>query len=218
MAFVYRSETIAEIVKALVSTQKLLNENALTKDKKGLRNTYATYENIAAHCQWAALQNDIYITQPFEIHDGNVYMCLSLKHISGEFLNSYDYLYPAGPSDWEFKSHNDEQQSKGGIKTYVGRYQLKHMFCLAIEDEDIDSKKNDDGQNRNQNYHIRYVDTQKKLISKQQANELRTLLANHENSQELTDDIRKTYKIQNLEMLEEKHYSSVLGLLVELGK
>jgi hypothetical protein len=211
MSFTYRSETISEISKALIEAQKYLNANPISKNKKGLRNTYASYEEIASHCQEAALSCDICMTQSFVIKDDSVYMCLMLIHKSGEFLCSYDYLYPVMLSPLGLKTQNDEQQAKGSIKTYVGRYQLKHMFCLAIEEDDID-----DGKQRYMQQ--RPAAPQKVYINKEQREKIKALLENLKNPRDAISSIINLYSINKLEEIEARNFETICHLLLRFAK
>jgi hypothetical protein len=136
--FIYRSDKIENITKAMVQFQK--NLKYIKKGDKG-QFDYAKLETILYHVLPKLTACDISLEQSSFVYNDTVYLRTSVNHITGEFKAAYDFLYTVDMAKIIAKGPQDAgklQQTLGTIKTYQCRYALTNLLCLPVMDKDFD--------------------------------------------------------------------------------
>lgn len=132
-----RSESIAEIAKALSAAQA-----EITIAKKDRKNSYFQSDYATLSSVWEAIRqplskNGLAILQPCRFEDGNVIVTTLLSHTSGQWI-SEELLMPSmmskkGSSEMMASS---SPQAIGSVMTYARRYALSAMVGVAPDDDD----------------------------------------------------------------------------------
>lgn len=138
--FIYRSEEINELTKAMIQFQGSMDY--VTKNAKG-QFDYASLDAILYHVIPKLTSCNIQLEQSDMYYNDDVYLRTVITHSSGQFKASYDYLYPKSFMTTLPKSSQAAgtvQQTLGSIKSYQCRYALKNFLCIPIMDPDFDDK------------------------------------------------------------------------------
>lgn len=179
--FVYQSETLKELPAALSNFQANMKGKITRSDDGQFK--YARLDTILAAIIEPLKEHKLAVSQHSFPYNGIIYMKTVLLHNNSEFIASISILYSEAAALKECSSMQEEgnkQKKLGAIHTYQGRYALKHLLGLAIEDEDFDDKKKESEEDSNYNEKEskstqKSVWTYKQLegcITKQQSNEL----------------------------------------------
>ncbi len=126
-----QSETITELVKALVKFQGLFQNASLKKDGKNahLKNGYVTLDNLLVTIRPMLIECGLVICQDMT----GDFLSTTIYHTSGEFRTS---MMPFSPMSGN-KGTNALQDMGGGI-TYAKRYSLSAILCINV-DTDTDA-------------------------------------------------------------------------------
>lgn len=99
---------------------------AVTKDKKSFKGSYATLENV-----WNSIRKIINTNHFVVTHSSDEKGVTTIAmHVSGEKLQSF--------MPW---SGNTDSQEQGKELTYARRYGINAIFNVIVEDEDTDAAK-----------------------------------------------------------------------------
>jgi hypothetical protein len=124
---VWMSETLAEIVPALVKAKAAFLPAVRDSENPHFRSKFVSLEGVHKAVDEALLANGLVVVQPTRVgEDGRAVLITRLMHSSGEWLAGE---YPvtasqAGP------------QGEGSGMTYARRYALMAMMGIAPEDDD----------------------------------------------------------------------------------
>jgi len=121
-----QSETITELVKALVKFQGLFQNASLKKDGKNahLKNGYVTLDNLLTTIRPMLIECGLVICQDMT----GDFLSTTIYHTSGEFRTS---MMPFSPMSGN-KGTNALQDMGGGI-TYAKRYSLSAILCINVD-------------------------------------------------------------------------------------
>lgn len=121
-----QSETITELVKALVKFQGLFQTASLKKDGKNnhLKNGYVTLDNLLSTIRPMLIECGLVICQDMT----GDFLSTTIYHTSGEFRTS---MMPFSPMSGN-KGTNALQDMGGGI-TYAKRYSLSAILCINVD-------------------------------------------------------------------------------------
>ena len=121
-----QSETITELVKALVKFQGLFQNASLKKDGKNahLKNGYVTLDNLLVTIRPMLIECGLVICQDMT----GDFLSTTIYHTSGEFRTS---MMPFSPMSGN-KGTNALQDMGGGI-TYAKRYSLSAILCINVD-------------------------------------------------------------------------------------
>jgi len=121
-----QSETITELVKALVKFQGLFQTASLKKDGKNnhLKNGYVTLDNLLSTIRPMLVECGLVICQDMT----GDFLSTTIYHTSGEFRTS---MMPFSPMSGN-KGTNALQDMGGGI-TYAKRYSLSAILCINVD-------------------------------------------------------------------------------------
>lgn len=122
-----KSDSIAEISKALVAVQKITMSAAKDRTNPHFKSKYADLTSVWDACRKPLNDNKLAITQLTDSDDGvTVTVHTMLVHESGEFISSSLTMKP-GKAD---------PQGIGGAITYARRYGLAALVGVVTEDDD----------------------------------------------------------------------------------
>ena len=121
-----QSETITELVKALVKFQGLFQTASLKKDGKNnhLKNGYVTLDNLLSTIRPMLIECGLVICQDMT----GDFLSTTIYHTSGEFRTS---MMPFSPMSGN-KGTNALQDMGGGI-TYAKRYSLSACLQISVD-------------------------------------------------------------------------------------
>ena len=124
--YLIQSETITELVKALVKFQGLFQTASLKKDGKNahLKNGYVTLDNLLSTIRPMLIECGLVICQDMT----GDFLSTTIYHTSGEFRTS---MMPFSPMSGN-KGTNALQDMGGGI-TYAKRYSLSAILCINVD-------------------------------------------------------------------------------------
>lgn len=124
------SDNIDKIAPALLAAQKRIKGYSKDSTNPHYKSRYASLESTLAACKDALNDNGISILQPVLVADGgHVSVATALIHESGQ------WLYYAGSIPCE----KPTPQAAGSAITYLRRYGLQAVMCLAEEDDDAEA-------------------------------------------------------------------------------
>lgn len=121
-----RSETIAELVKALVAAQAVMGAAAKDKLNPHFGSKYADLGSCLDACRKPLTDNGLAIMQPPSAIGASVTVSTVLMHISGEWISS----------DMTITAEKATAQGLGSALSYARRYSLSSMIGLGAEDDD----------------------------------------------------------------------------------
>jgi ORF020 len=138
------SETIINLSKALVETQKELKQPLKYAKNPFFKSEYVPLENVAEAITESATKHGLAFSQyATTTETGNVSVGTIVFHESGEFIEFPPLI---------LKPENTKPQSIGSAITYAKRYSLSAVFGVTSDKDDDGNKANGNGepQKRNQ--------------------------------------------------------------------
>lgn len=128
------SETIINLSKALVETQKELKQPLKDAKNPFFKSEYVPLENVAEAITESATKHGLAFSQyATTTETGNVSVGTIVFHESGEFIE-----YPP----LILKPENTKPQSIGSAITYAKRYSLSAVFGITSDKDDDGNKAN----------------------------------------------------------------------------
>lgn len=212
MEFIRRSENVENLVKALVAVQAEIEpvykeEKTNGAYKKPQERSYACakLETILQAILPLLAKNNIALDQSDIVHEGHLYLCTTITHISGEFKSSYDYLYPI-----DFLAPNNQQEA-GKIKTYQCRYAIKNFLCIPTPDRDIDDGQKSNNKSLYYGYKSENLnDNSNQKLTAEQLQEIKLAL---DDNQDILDLTLKRLKLARLEDIKQADFQFALDTI-----
>lgn len=123
-----KSESIAEIAKALAAFQEDVVQPAKTANNPFFKSKYVPIENVVETINAFGPKQGLSFTQwPSTDSNGRTGVATLLMHTSGEFLE-YDPFF--------VKSDKETAQAAGSTITYLRRYALAAAYGLTSDEDD----------------------------------------------------------------------------------
>lgn len=136
------SETIINLSKALVETQKELKQPLKDAKNPFFKSEYVPLENVAEAITQTATKYGLAFSQyATTTESGNVSVGTIVFHESGEYIE-----YPP----LILKPENTKPQSIGSAITYAKRYALSAIFGITSDKDDDGNKANGNGEQQKQ--------------------------------------------------------------------
>lgn len=136
------SETIINLSKALVETQKELKQPLKDAKNPFFKSEYVPLENVTEAITESATKHGLAFSQyATTTETGNVSVGTIVFHESGEFIE-----YPP----LILKPENTKPQSIGSAITYAKRYSLSAVFGITSDKDDDGNKANRNGEPQKQ--------------------------------------------------------------------
>lgn len=123
-----KSETIAELSKAFVKTQKELKQPLKDANNPFFKSKYVPLENVVESITKSASKNGIAFSQfPSQDENGMTTVGTVVMHESGEWIE-YDPI--------KIKPVKNDPQAVGSAITYAKRYALSAIFGITSDQDD----------------------------------------------------------------------------------
>ena len=136
------SETIINLSKALVETQKELKQPLKDAKNPFFKSEYVPLENVAEAITESATKHGLAFSQyATTTETGNVLVGTIVFHESGEFIEFPPLI---------LKPENTKPQSIGSAITYAKRYSLSAVFGITSDKDDDGNKANGNGEQQKQ--------------------------------------------------------------------
>lgn len=136
------SETIINLSKALVETQKELKQPLKDAKNPFFKSEYVPLENVAEAITESATKHGLAFSQyATTTETGNVSVGTIVFHESGEFIEFPPLI---------LKPENTKPQSIGSAITYAKRYSLSAVFGITSDKDDDGNKANENGESQKQ--------------------------------------------------------------------
>lgn len=136
------SETIINLSKALVETQKELKQPLKYAKNPFFKSEYVPLENVAEAITESATKHGLAFSQyATTTETGNVSVGTIVFHESGEFIEFPPLI---------LKPENTKPQSIGSAITYAKRYSLSAVFGITSDKDDDGNKANGNGEQQKQ--------------------------------------------------------------------
>lgn len=136
------SETIINLSKALVETQKELKQPLKDAKNPFFKSEYVPLENVAEAITESATKHGLAFSQyATTTETGNVSVGTIVFHESGEFIEFPPLI---------LKPENTKPQSIGSAITYAKRYSLSAVFGITSDKDDDGNKANGNGEQQKQ--------------------------------------------------------------------
>lgn len=121
-----RSESIAELVKALVAAQTVMGAAAKDKLNPHFGSRYADLASCLDACRKPLADNGLAMFQPSSASGPSVTVTTLLAHTSGEWISC----------DLTITAEKQTAQGLGSALSYARRYGLSSLIGLAADDDD----------------------------------------------------------------------------------
>lgn len=136
------SETIINLSKALVETQKELKQPLKDAKNPFFKSEYVPLENVAEAITESATKHGLAFSQyATTTESGNVSVGTIVFHESGEYIEFPPLI---------LKPENTKPQSIGSAITYAKRYSLSAVFGITSDKDDDGNKANGNGEPQKQ--------------------------------------------------------------------
>jgi hypothetical protein len=126
---VEKSESIVELIKALMKVQVALKPAVRDKVNPFLKSKYADLSGVWDVCRELLKENKLAVVQVSGIDSNGCYLETILTHESGEWISGKYPLRPVKP---------DDPQAMGSALTYARRYTLAAILGIVTEDDDAE--------------------------------------------------------------------------------
>ncbi len=190
-----RSETIVEIVKALIKAQTKFKIAKFDKTNPHFKSKYASLNSVLASVQDGLEANGLAISNL--IYDGKI--MTTLFHESGEWLGC-EMEIPSGISP----------QDKGKAITYFRRYSVCCLLSISTgEDEDDDGNSAEKAHSAKQKAEQNHAVPSQKMNVKQTSEIIELLNGDHD----LFNKILTAYQANNLNDIDAIHYQKIMDRL-----
>lgn len=119
------TETTGALAAALSKAQAVMRSAKFNKTNPHFKNRYADLASIIEATRKPLTDNGLSITQATEVNGHGFGLRTTLRHSSGESVDSF-YPLPASA----------KPQELGSALTYARRYSLSSIVCIAADDDD----------------------------------------------------------------------------------
>ena len=137
--FPSRSDSIAELAKALCKMQSQMDVAKRASENPFFKSSYADLASVWKAIQKPMTDNGLCFSQRVWRNEEMVLVATDLMHISGEYMRSDVALRIPQVINKDGKSQEDPQKL-GSVITYLRRYSLAAIVGLAVEGEDDDAE------------------------------------------------------------------------------
>lgn len=173
-----QTEDIKELVAALSKAQSVMKPAVFNRINPHFRNRYADFTSCMDACRMPLSENGLAVIQFCETIDGKLNLVTMLAHTSGQWMRS----------EFPIISAKMDSQGIGSAMTYAKRYSLCGMVGIVADEESDDDAEAAVGRYRQPEaakapikpyvkpLDIGPAEQEKKLVSVEQAEELRALL------------------------------------------
>ena len=121
-----QSEKTDLISKALIGAWDKMKVAKKQNDNPFFKSKYADFGSVVDACKSALVSNDLVVTQPTAIINGQTALVTTLLHSSGQWVRG---VYPVNPI-------KNDPQAIGSAITYARRYALASIVGLVAEEDD----------------------------------------------------------------------------------
>jgi hypothetical protein len=121
-----QSELINEIAAALAKAQTEIKPAIKESNNPFFKSKYADFGSVVDACKSALVANDLVVTQPTTIINGQTALVTTLLHSSGQWVRG---VYPVNPI-------KNDPQAIGSAITYARRYALASIVGVVAEEDD----------------------------------------------------------------------------------
>ena len=121
-----RSDSIAELAKALTKAQAEMKGAVKDSTNPAFRSRYADLASVWDACREPLTKHGLCVVQTTEESDSGVVVETTLLHSSGEWISGRLRMQPV----------KSDPQGIGSVLTYMRRYSLAAMVGIAPEDDD----------------------------------------------------------------------------------
>jgi len=123
---VFKSESLAELAKALSKAQGAMKNAKKDSDNPFFKSKYADLASVSDACREELAANGLAVVQLPTMREGKMVLEYVLLHASGEFIGSELEMTPV----------KSDPQGIGSAITYARRYSLGGVTGVATEDDD----------------------------------------------------------------------------------
>lgn len=161
-----KSDSIAELAKALASFQGEVKQPLKDKDNPFFKSKYVPLESVVEAITDVAPKHGLSFIQYPVNQDNKVGIITLLMHSSGEFIETEPiFAQPAKP----------DAQATGSVITYLKRYSLSAIFGITSDEDDDGNRATYGNQQPNQQYQQQprnegLTDSQRKALKAKTAN------------------------------------------------
>jgi hypothetical protein len=120
-----QSEAINDLSAALAKAQAVMKSAPFDRTNPHFKNKYATLASVIDTIRAPLAEHALSYTQTTEMRDGGFVLVTTLRHASGQWVQS-EYPLPMGV----------RPQELGSALTYARRYSLSALVCIAADDDD----------------------------------------------------------------------------------
>jgi hypothetical protein len=206
-----RSESIAELAKALSEFNKEIGRIEKDANNPFFKNQYTTLDNMLDTIRPLLSKNGLSIMQ-MPSGDGNtIEMTTILMHNSGEFIESPKLI---------MKPAKNDPQGLGSATTYAKRYQLGAFLGLSTGDVDDDGNKTSNTGNSDQKQRIAPQNASQQNGTKASDNQVKMINAKLGNIARrmgtTKEDILVRWNIKEVGELSKQQASAMIDRLAEM--
>lgn len=161
--FPSRSDTIAELAKALNKMQSQMEVAKRASENPFFKSSYADLASVWKTIQKPMTENGLCLSQRVWRDENRVVVSTDLMHTSGEYIRS-DVSLRIPVSTSSAGVEYEDPQKLGSLITYLRRYTLAAIVGLAVEGEDDDAEGVSSGMRngkQKQEHHHREEDSSK---------------------------------------------------------
>lgn len=163
------SENINELMGALSKAQGAMDAASKDKTNPFFKSKYADMASVVAACRSALSENGLAVVQTIKKNaDATMSLMTTLGHSSGQWIQS----------EMPIALKKDDPQSMGSALTYYRRYSLSAIVGVVTEEDDDGNAATAQYRKHeaSQKTHEPQPKENQKLVSKEQAEQLRKLL------------------------------------------
>lgn len=120
-----QSEQTAELAAALAKAQAQMKNAPFDKTNPHFRNKYASLASVLDTVRKPLADNGLSYTQVTQIREGGFVLVTTLRHSSGQWVQS-EYPLPVAA----------KPQELGSALTYARRYSLSALACISSDEDD----------------------------------------------------------------------------------
>ena len=187
-----QSDTIEELVAALVKAQSEIRSAEEDSTNPHFRSKYASYEAIRLSCKGPLIKNSLIVTHHLADENGKRIMVTQVTHVSGQWMRSCLSLP---------QSDKETPQQVGSSITYAKRYTLSALLAICTGEDD-------DGEAAQQPFR------QEATLTEEQALEISDHIGDDTG---LMNRILNGYKVQSLTQIPASNYKAIITKLNQRG-
>jgi|TARA_R110000787_G_scaffold3643_5_gene14152 hypothetical protein len=125
------SEKIDKLIPALIAARKVITGVKKGENNPFFKSKYANLTSIIQCVNQPLLDNDLIITQPTQVNEGQLLSVTQLTHASGQWIRGYLPII----------NKKGDDQGQGSGLTYARRYGLQSLLNIPAFDDDAELTK-----------------------------------------------------------------------------